>query len=363
MGKTLAYIGIFLVLLIILIWYFSNIFLYITLSLVFATLLRPMTNRITKFEIQGHSVPRPVAIMISYCAVIAILVAFVTLFIPLISSQIEVISSLNFDEIFNGLFRPVRSIEHFLIKNELTDLEVGFLSQGIHDNIFGFLKRIKFSELINGFFSVAGSFFIAILAVTFITFFFLYENGIIKRQFIALVPNKYFEVFISALFKIEKLLSNYLLGLLFQMVSIFTLSGLGLSILGIEYALTIAVFAAVANIIPYLGPILGGTFGILVTISTNGDFTFSNETFIILFKVFSVFAAVQVLDNVFLQPLIFSKSVKAHPLEIFVIIFAGATIAGISGMIAAIPVYTILKVSSSEIYTGFKRYTVFKSKN
>ncbi len=147
------------------------------------------------------------------------------------------------------------------------------------------------------------------------------------------------------------------------MASIFTLSGLGLTIVGINYALTIAVFAAVANIIPYLGPILGATFGILVTISTNGDFTFSNETFIVLIKVFSVFAGVQIVDNVILQPLIFSKSVKAHPLEIFVIIFAGATIAGISGMIAAIPVYTVVKVSSSEIYTGFKKYKVFKSKN
>ena len=127
--------------------------------------------------------------------------------------------------------------------------------------------------------------------------------------------------------------------------------------------MTIAVFAAIANLIPYLGPLLGGIFGILVAISTSGDFSFSNENILLIIKVFSVFGAVQAIDNIVLQPLIFSKSVKAHPLEIFVIIFVGATVAGIPGMIAAIPVYTVLRVSSTEIYAGFNQYRVFKSKS
>jgi predicted PurR-regulated permease PerM len=66
------------------------------------------------------------------------------------------------------------------------------------------------------------------------------------------------------------------------------------------------------------------------------------------------------MDNIVLQPLIFSKSVKAHPLEIFIIIFAGATLAGIPGMIAAIPVYTILRVSAVELYAGYKQYHIFR---
>ncbi|MEO9477355.1 MAG: AI-2E family transporter [Cyclobacteriaceae bacterium] len=363
MRKTLIAIGVFVVLLAIVIWYFSNIFIYISLSLVFATLLRPMTNRISKFEVLNRSTPRPLAILVSFGVVIGVITAFVTLFIPLISHQIEVISTLNFDTVFDNVFKPIRSVESFLIANELTTEAPGFLIESAHDSIFQFFGRINLTEILNGMFSVAGNIFVGLLAITFITFFLLYENGIIRRQIISIIPNQYFEVFISGLYKIETLLSNYLLGLLFQMASVFTLASIGLTIFGINYAVTIAVFAAVANLIPYLGPILGGTFGILVALSTGGEFSFTNETIFLIIQVFSVFGVVQVVDNVLLQPLIFSKSVKAHPLEIFVIIFVGATIAGIPGMIAAIPVYTIVRVSSSEIYAGFNRYRVFKSKN
>ncbi len=75
-----------------------------------------------------------------------------------------------------------------------------------------------------------------------------------------------------------------------------------------------------------------------------------------------MFAVIQLTDNLLLQPLIFSKSVKAHPLEIFIIIFAGATVAGIPGMIAAIPVYTVVRVLAMEFYRGYKSYHIFKIK-
>jgi predicted PurR-regulated permease PerM len=129
----------------------------------------------------------------------------------------------------------------------------------------------------------------------------------------------------------------------------------------VEYALTIALFAAIANLIPYAGPILGTLFGIIVGIST-GNFSSDSEYTYFLFKIISVFATVQMTDNVVLQPMIFSKSVKAHPLEIFVVIFAGAKIAGIVGMIFAIPVYTIFRVSVMEFYKGYKSYRIFNIK-
>lgn len=363
MNRTLAAIGIFVVLLGIAIWYFSNIFAYLTISIVLATVLRPMTNQISRLEIFGGKVPRYIAIAGSYSVVVAVLSLFVLLFIPLISDQIEVLTSLDFNVVFNSLIEPVRWLEDFLITNNLTTQPRGFMVDSVRSGVIDFIQSINFTQILNQLISFTGNFFIGVLAVTFITFFLLYENGIIRRQIIAIIPNQYFEVFISALNKIERLLSNFLLGILFQMVSIFSIASIGLSIVGINYALTIAVFAAVANLIPYLGPLLGGIFGIAVALSTSGDFSFSNETLIMVVKVFSVFAVVQATDNLVLQPLIFSKSVKAHPLEIFVIIFVGATIAGIPGMIAAIPVYTVLRVSTSEIYAGFNQYRVFKIKN
>ena len=363
MNRTLIVIGIAVILLGIAVWYFSDIFAYITISLVLATVLRPLTNQISRIKVFGGHIPRFVAILGSFAVVMGIISLFVVLFIPLITDQIEILSTMDFNVVFDTIIQPVKSFESFLIENNLTENDAGFMVNNLRSGLLDFVKSINFTAIINQLISVTGSFFIGMLAITFITFFLLHENGIMRRQMIALIPNKYFEVFISALYKMEKLLSNYLLGLLFQMVSIFSLAAIGLSILGVNYAITIAVFAAVANLIPYLGPILGGTFGIIVSISTTGDFSFSNETILLIFKVFSVFAMVQAADNIVLQPLIFSKSVKAHPLEIFVIIFVGATIAGIPGMIGAIPVYTVLRVSSSEIYAGFNQYKVFKGKS
>ena len=361
MNRTLIFFGILAAVLGVLIWFFSNIFIYLTIAVVLATVLRPLTNQILRIQLLGGRIPRFLAIIFSFLVVLMVFTAFIILFIPLISDQIEVISTLDFEKAVDSVLRPLKSLESFMIGNQLVDSEPGFIVDGLKSSVFNFLQNINFTQLINELISFTGSFFIGILAVTFITFFLLYEKGILRRQIISLVPNKYFEVFIAALYKIEKLLSNYLIGLLFQMSAIFTIASIGLSILGINYAVTIAIFAAFANLIPYLGPILGSVFGILVGILTSGSLEFNQETIFLIIKIVSVFGIVQATDNIVLQPLIFSKSVKAHPLEIFVIIFVGAAIAQIPGMIAAIPAYTVIKVSATEAYAGFKRYKVFKN--
>ena len=176
-----------------------------------------------------------------------------------------------------------------------------------------------------------------------------------------MIPNKYFEVSIAALNKIEKLLTNYLLGLSIQVFVIFSLASIGLTLMGVRYSLTIALFAALANLIPYAGPLLGSVFGIIVGLSTSSDLVTTNDYVFLIVKIVSVFSIIQLTDNIVLQPVIFSKSVKVHPLEIFVIIFAGASLAGIPGMIAAIPTYTIIRVSVVELRRGYKQYSIFRS--
>ncbi|ELR71545.1 hypothetical protein C900_02460 [Fulvivirga imtechensis AK7] len=300
------------------------------------------------------------AVILSYAILILLIVSFVILFIPLISDQIEVISGINYENLYTRLTLPLQRLEDFLIANDLTTESEGFIVNSLKDNIISVISEVKFGNVLNDILAFTGQFFVGILAVSFISFFFLYEMGSMRKKLISLIPNKYFEVTIAAYNKIERLLSNYLIGLLFQMFFIFTIASLGLSILGIKYALTIALFAAVANLIPYLGPILGATFGILVGISTGTDLVYSQDYLVLILKIAAVFAIVQLVDNIVLQPLIFSKSVKAHPLEIFIIIFAGASLAGIPGMIAAIPVYTVIRVSISELYSGYRSYNIFK---
>lgn len=345
-------------------WLFSDIFMYICISLVLATILRPLTNFVSKTYIFRVKVPRVLAILFSFATIIGVISLFILLFIPLIVEQVNVISAISFEEVYHHLSQPVVAAEDFLVSYGLISEEDHSLTSTIRNSSIQLVRDINFQSVLNDVVSLTGGVFVTFMALGFITFFLLLENGIISRLMISLVPNQYFELFITAIHKIEQLLSNYLIGLLLQMLAIFSIAGIGLSIFGVNYAITIAVFAALANLIPYLGPLLGATFGILVGISTSGHFALDEVTMILILKIVSVFATVQVTDNVVLQPMIFSKSVKAHPLEIFVVIFAAATLAGIPGMIAAIPVYTIIRVSVMEIREGYNSYQVFQgSKN
>jgi predicted PurR-regulated permease PerM len=360
MQRFFGYLILFIVLFLLFGWYFSNITFYIVASLILAALLRPLTNRLHDFHVMGQHIPRWAAILLSYGSIVLLFVSLSFLFYPLISNQIEILSSLDLEGIYETVKQPVLKIEEFLFKYELIDNKPGFLFNEIRNSIISTVKDFDFTSFIGGVINTTSSLFIGLLAIAFISFFLLLENGLLRRNLMNLIPNPYFELSVATFTKVEKLLSNYLSGLLIQMLTIFSFASLGLSLLGVEYSLTIALFAAVANLIPYAGPILGASFGIIVGIST-GNFETNIELNYLIFKILSVFAVVQVIDNILVQPLIFSKSVKAHPLEIFVVIFVGAKIGGIVGMIFAIPVYTIFRVSIIEFFNGYKSYRIFKT--
>lgn len=342
-------------------WFFSSIFFYLVISIILSTILRPLTNYLSNQQFFNVRMPRVVAVFISFVTLIFLLSAFVTLFLPLISDQIQIFTSIDLEQVIGKIQPSLESLESFILKYQVGDYQKGFLSSSVKDGIKNLITGVEVTSIVENLISLTGNVFVGMMAITFITFFLLYEKGILRKHLINLIPNEYFEVSIAGLYKIEKLLSNYLLGLLLQMTSIFSIAFVGLSIFGINYAASIALFAAVINLVPYLGPIFGATFGIMVGLSTSGGQIFEGNQFIIMaVEIASVFGAVQLIDNVLLQPLIFSKSIKAHPLEIFIIIFAGATLAGVVGMIAAIPVYTIIRVFVMEIYRGYKSYYIFK---
>ena len=343
-------------------WYFSDIFFYLVVSLILSTILRPLTNYLSNQQFFNIRMPRALAVFFSFSILILLLSLFVTTFLPLISNQIDVFTSLDIEQVIKKVEGPLNNFEAFVIRYQLGDYEPGFMTANFKNVMKNFVSEIKFSSILENIISVTGNLFIGLMAVTFITFFLLYEKGIFRKRIINLIPNEYFEVSIAGLYKTEKLLSNYLLGLLFQMTAIFLIAFLGLSFFRINYAASIALFAAIINLIPYMGPILGALFGMIIGLSSSGAAIFEgNQYLFLIIEIGSVFAIVQITDNILLQPLIFSKSVKAHPLEIFIIIFAGATLAGIIGMIAAIPAYTIIRVFVMEVYRGYKSYHIFKT--
>jgi len=225
----------------------------------------------------------------------------------------------------------------------------------VKENVYQFLNPSVIPALFStivGFFS---NFMIALLSVFFVAFFFLREQGLFGKIVAAIVPNKYESQGVHALDEAATLLIRYFLGVTIQIIIITLFVTLALTLLGVKNALLIGFFAALMNVIPYLGPLLGATFAVIITISSNLDVeSFYSVLLPLILKVLSVFAIMQLLDNFTLQPFIFGKSVKAHPLEIFIVVLMGAKIGGILGMVLAIPMYTILRVVARVFMSEFK---------
>lgn len=199
-----------------------------------------------------------------------------------------------------------------------------------------------------------GNFLILLTSVTFIAFFFLKDEKLFGRAIKALVPKRRLNEMDTALTAIKRLLTRYFSGILVQITLITIYVTVLLSFFGIPNAFLIAFFAAVVNVIPYLGPLLGAMFAMLVIISSNVDANFYLVTWPMLLKAFGVFASMQIVDGFILQPYIFSNSVSAHPLEIFIVVVVGAKLGGITGMIVAIPAYTIIRVVAAVFLREFR---------
>lgn len=333
--------------------YFSEVVSYLLISWVISMIGEPLMNfLIRRISWKGFRLPKSIAALLTLSILISSIGGILWLFIPLLISQAVVLSKVDFQSISIALQQPIEMINHWL---RSMGLEPG---QSASEQVQQFLGSYFDPSQISGFFtnllSKAGSLFIAIFSIIFISFFFLKEKGLFSRMILATVSTGSEPKVKAVIDDISQLLSKYFGGLAIQMFILMILIGGILGFMGISNALLIAFFYGLVNIIPYLGPLIGAIFGCLLTISSNLELDFFNETIPLLVKVLTVFAVVKLFDDFVLQPMIFSKRMQAHPLEIFLVIMIGARIEGIIGMVLAIPTYTILRVVAKVFLSEIK---------
>src|SRR5699024_1464915 len=184
--------------------------------------------------------------------------------------------------------------------------------------------------------------FSAMLIIPFATFFFIKDGSRIRRSLLQWIPNKYFEISLCLIDKIEDRLSTYFQSVLLESLFVAIASWLALSIAGLNNALTVGIVIGIANTIPYFGPIIGYFLSIIVSIIEVGNFS------MVLPCVLAILI-VQIIDNFFFQPIIFSRSADLHPVAVLFIILIGAETAGILGMLIAIPIATVVKITINQI--------------
>lgn len=334
----------------ILAWFFSDIIWYILISAVLSFLGAPIVALLEKIKIKGLTIPRGLSSFATLLILFSLFLSLFFLFVPLIATEARVISSVDTTKLGAELSRLSDGIEAWLISARIIEpdqqLDTLLLSQ-----IEPFLGMATFGNLFKNFIGFAGNLFMGIFSVLFITFFFLKDDKLFMRIILLFTDETSERKIFGVVERIKHLLSRYFLGICLQISIMMALLSLGLYMLGVPNPLMIGVFGGMMNLIPYIGPIIGMVTGAVLT--ALGYLALSDYAAMLpsMSKVAMVFLAANLVDNLLLQPLIYSNSVKAHPLEIFLVIIMAGTVAGIPGMILAIPAYTVLRIAGAE-YLG-----------
>ena len=275
----------------------------------------------------------------SLLVLVGVLFGIISLFIPLVIQQGENLSLLNVDELEYKLEKLMNEISLFFNLDPTNIAQYSSLKNIINTDNLGAIP-----EFLNHLLSILGSFTIGLFSVTFISFFLLKDSHILESAILVFVNDKSEGRFKKSFEKIKNLLSRYFLGLLLQISILLVMYSIILLIFGIKNAIVIAFLCALLNLIPYIGPLIGAVLMMFLTMTSNVEADFSAVILPKTIYVMIGFFIGQLIDNFFSQPFIFSNSVKSHPLEIFIVILAGGTLMGTTGMIVAIPLYTALKV-------------------
>lgn len=334
--------------------YFSSIVTYILIAWVISLLGEPVMHfllyRLTWVRFKYGRLLAAIVTLTSFIGVI-VLLGFI--FIPPILSQAYSLSTLNPNTILASLEEPIANIHKFLIQYNLVDPTITTEEIG-RQLIKDYVDFNQFGYLLGNIISSAGNIFIGVFSILFIAFFFLKEEKLFKNLMVALVPTDKEIGVNNAIQDISNLLTRYFGGMFINIIIFSLLAFLGLTLIGAPNAALLGFFGGLTNTIPYVGPFIGGLFAIIMTLTSNVEMSFYTELLPLLIKVALVFWACQIVDNVLLQPLVYGKSVKAHPLEIFIIVLVGAKIGGILGMFLAIPVYTVIRVIAMIFFSEFK---------
>ena len=340
-----------------LLWYFSSAVIYILVSAVLAIVGRPVVRILSGIKVGKWGVPRWLAALVTLVLMWIVLVSFCLLVVPIVVGKISSLSTLDLRSVVANVQQPLEHIQHYLSS-------LGIIAQdssvSVTEILVDWLRKVLNYETINTAFSsvvdIAMSAVIAFFSVSFITFFFIKEDGLFYKMVCALFPERFKDNVTRALDKITHLLSRYFTGLLAESLILMIVISVTLLLFGVsvENACFIGVIMGIMNVIPYAGPLMGGIASLFVGIVSPIEGCTITYTLVVIA---ATLLTVKGIDDFVLQPTLYSERVNAHPLEVFIVILLAGSMGGILGMLLAIPSYTVLRVFAKEF---FSQYTLVK---
>ena len=338
-------------------WYFKNVLIYIIIAFVVSLVGRPIMQLMRKVKIKGKTAPDWLMALLTIVVVILLLSLLVTQIIPLVSTIVHDVSAINGQGYFGS--NPIGQLNEWMIAT-FPNLEKDFdIAALLFTRVKELVNFSNVSGIVGSVASVVSSAFVGIFSVVFISFFFLKDDTLFEQIICALVPDRHEENTSKTLFDIKQLLSRYFVGLIIEMLGVALIDFLGLWLIArlpVNYALSIAFIAGLLNVIPYVGPLMGEAIGVLIGVvlklSTGVGLDVHIWVFVLI--ILAIMVTAQLIDNFIYQPVIYSTSIKAHPLEIFIVLLMAGHIGGTMGMLVAILAYTVVRVIAIRFFYHYK---------
>lgn len=342
-------------------WFFKTIIIYILIAVVVSLIAKPIMELLQKISIKGKRAPGWITATASLLIVSGIMVSIIMLLFPLASGIIQEISSIDIENAAKFISGPLSKTNNFLVNNFPILGDSFRLEVAIGEEVRKFLDISEFSSLIGSAASTLSSICVAIFSIVFISFFFIKDDGLFTQIVCSIVPDKYEKNTERAIADIGHLLSRYFIGVSIEILGVTLLNFLGLWLIariGINAALYIALMTGIFNVIPYVGPLLGGvagtTIALIIKYSSATPLGLDMGFWAFTAVLVAIFCVTQLVDNFLYQPVIYSTSIKAKPLEIFIVLLIVGHIAGPMAMIVAIPIYTVVRVVAFRFFKDVK---------
>ncbi len=325
-----------------LIYILADIIILLSISILLAFIFEPLVKILVK-----EGLNRLTSTLLIFIGVGLLAYFGISYLVPnLVIQMNQVVTSLHVE----SLHKQIITLENEIYKY-LPFFTLGQLSKRIEEFISsGIVNSFdKLSTVLTSIISIIT----LVVIVPFITFFLLKDSKVILHSLLQMMPNKYFEMSYWIFKNITIQLGRFVRGWIFDAAFVGIACGFGYYILGIKNALPLGLISGLGHLVPYFGPVIGGVPAIIISVIQYGNF--SQVPFIVL-----LILIVYALDNGFVQPFVFAKSVDMHPIAIILLILIGSQLFGIIGMLLIIPFATVVRTAAKEIYYAFKNYKIAK---
>lgn len=338
-------------------WYFRIVLVYIIIAFVVSLIGRPVMKFLKGLHIRKFHLPDWFSAVLTIVVILGLLVLVVTQMVPMVTNIVRDATAVNDSmKLDSSIFDGLNAWLIGMFPGLGADFDLLAL---ITEKLREVVDYGNVSGLVGSVVSLVSNTFIGTFAVVFISFFFLKDADLFERIICALVPDRIEQKTKMTLNDIKQLLSRYFVGLVIEMLGVALIDFLGLWLiarLDVDYAIGIAFVAGVLNVIPYLGPLMGEILGVVLGVMLKLGIGAGLDVNVWVFAliIFAIMFGAQLVDNLVYQPIIYSTSIKAYPLEIFIVLLMAGFIGGMVGMLVAIPAYTVLRVIALRFFHRFK---------